>query len=87
MKVVSGFEIIEIANEYIAVPIGEKADDFHGVVALNEATAFLLKQMEREQTLDDLVFILRSEYEVDETRARNDIGDMVENLFNIGLIE
>lgn len=39
------FEIVRLDDECMAVPVGDEATSFHGVVALSEPAAFLLEQM------------------------------------------
>ena len=45
MKIKTGFELVEVAGEYIAVPVGQRANLFKGVVALTDAGAFLFRYM------------------------------------------
>jgi hypothetical protein len=87
MKFVDGFEIVHIADEHIAVPVGEQKDCCQGVIVLNEAAAFLLEEMKHEITIDDLLLKLVSNYDVDESKARDDIIKMVGSLNELGLIE
>ena len=87
MKFIDGFEIVHIADEHIAVPVGEQKDCCQGVIVLNEAAAFLLEEMKHEITIDDLIQKLISKYDVDETNAKDDITKMVESLNELGLIE
>ena len=35
----AGFELVEVAGEHMAVPVGDNAASFKGVVALSEATS------------------------------------------------
>ena len=86
-KFVDGFEIVHIADEHIAVPVGEQKDCCQGVIVLNEAAAFLLEEMKHEITIDDLLLKLVSNYDVDESKATDDIIKMVGSLNELGLIE
>ena len=64
MKIKSGFVIREIAGQYMAVPVGERVNDLHGMIALNETGAFIWKLLENEKTEEDLARALTEEYEV-----------------------
>ena len=64
MKIKSGFVIREIAGQYMAVPVGERVNDLHGMIALNETGAFIWKLLEDEKTEEDLARALTEEYEV-----------------------
>ena len=80
------FEITEISGEYMAIPVGESASSFRGIVTLNDASAFLLKQMETQKSEKDLVNILCEEFNVDESRAVQDIQGFIDKLLSIGVI-
>ena len=63
------FEITEVSGEFMAIPIGDTAHSFRGIVALNNASAFLLRQMETHKSKPELVNLLCSEFKVDEATA------------------
>ena len=86
MRIVDGFEIVHIAEEHLVVPVGVKAEQNNGVTVLNEAAAFLLEEMKTDKSVDDLVLLLLSHYNVDEETARADVKNMVESLINLGII-
>lgn len=81
------FEVVDMAGEYVAVPIGQEAASFNGVVALNEAAAFLLKSMKCHKTKEELVKILMTEYEVDHIVAEKDIDAFLKKMLDMGVIE
>ena len=81
------FELVEIAGEHMAVPVGDEAASFQGVVALSDAAYFVLKNMQTHQTEDDLIYLLTQEYDVSESVAREDLKKLVETLLDMGLIE
>ena len=80
------FELINIAEEYILVPVGENAESFQGVVVINEAAAFLLKNMKQNITVNKLVDLLVEHYNVDHERAYEDVKKMITELQEMGLI-
>lgn len=86
MNISDGFELIDIAGEYIAVPVGKRAESFQGVVVLAEAAAFLLEHMKKNMTIDELVELLVNNYDVNRERALIDISEMLKSLKDMGLI-
>lgn len=86
MKMLQGFEIVNIAEEYIVVPVGENAKRFRGIVVLNEAAAILLDRMKSDSTIEELVLYLMDHYDVDKNRAYKDIVEMVNSLQSIGVM-
>lgn len=86
MMICDGFEVINIADEYLAVPVGEKTESFQGVVVLSEAAAFLLEHMRINITEDELINLLVDNYDIDKVRASKDLREMLNSLNDIGLI-
>lgn len=80
------FEIVNIAEDYLAIPVGEQATAFHGVVALSEAAAFLLRKLDEPQTAENLVDMLLSEYEVDRATAEKDVESILKTFLDLRLI-
>lgn len=86
MIVNPNFEITEIADEFIAVPVGSEIVAFNGIVALSEPAAYLLKQMKEPRSLEELVVLITEEYDVDKYTAEKDVKDIVEKLLEMGLV-
>ena len=87
MRLRDGFEIVNIADDFLAVPVGEEARCFKGVVVINEAVAFLLNTMKKDITLDTLVDTFIDHYDVTREVARSDIKKMLDYLKEVNLIE
>lgn len=80
------FEITEIADEYIAVPVGTEVLSFNGVVVLSEPTVYLLRKLKEPKSVEDLVDLLIEEYDVDRSDAEKDVNNIVKELLSMGLI-
>lgn len=87
MKLKEGFEIVEIAGDYMAIPTGENMATFGGNVVLNEVSAFLLKQMKQNVSKEDLVDLMLNEYEVDRETVSADIDEIITTFTKLGLVE
>ncbi|MDO4467545.1 MAG: PqqD family protein [Bacillota bacterium] len=87
MKMKKGFEIVNIGDDYMAVPLGENMTTFGGTVALNEVSAFLLNNLNTEKTEEELVALLLEEYDVDKETAEKDIKNILVTFKEIGLVE
>lgn len=87
MIIKSDFEIVEVADECLAVPVGDEAVSFNGVVAMNEASAYLLKNAKKEFSKSDLVNMLLQEYDVEKDIAEADVDTFIKKLCDIGLVE
>lgn len=86
MKMLPGFEIISIAEEYIVVPVGENTKRLRGIVVLNEAAAILLEKMKKDVSIEELVLYLMDHYIVDKNKAYKDIEEMLDTLRSIGIV-
>ena len=75
LKIKDGFVVREILDSYMAVPVGERTKDVHGVIALNETGAFLWKMLEQDTSEDKLIASMVKEYEITEETAKDDIKE------------
>lgn len=73
MRIKDGFVVRKIANQYMAVPVGARAKELHGMIGLNETAAFLWNLLEEEKTEEELVQQLLMEYEVEEEQASRSV--------------
>lgn len=87
MKIKSGFLLRKVAGSEMAVPIGSRTVDIHGIIALNETGAFLWRQLEQDCSPEELAAALTQEFEVDLVQARADVRAYLANLQEQGLIE
>ena len=69
MKIKSGFVVRKIANQYMAVPVGARAKELHGMIGLNETAAFLWELLKEERTEEELAALVFEEYEISEEEA------------------
>lgn len=81
------FEVVTVADEYMAVPLGDEATSFHGVVTLSESTAFLLNFLEESHSVEEIVDAFLAEYEVDRETAEKDIKGIIPKLVELKLIK
>ena len=69
MKIKDGFVVRKIANQYMAVPVGARAKELHGMIGLNETAAFLWELLKENRTEEELAKLLYNEYEITEEKA------------------
>ena len=87
MKIKNGFVVREVGGESVVVPVGEMSKVFHGMINLNETGAFLWNFFSEEHTMDEGVFALLGEYDVDEATARADVEKFIETIEKNGFAE
>ena len=86
MKIKDGFVLRKIANQYMAVPIGARAKELHGMIGLNETGAFIWERLTNNQTLESIVTDLCEEYDVEEASAMASIQRFCQKLKEEGIL-
>ena len=87
MKIKEGFVVRKIANQYMAVPVGARAKELHGMIGLNETAAFLWELLKEERTTEELATLLYDEYEISEESALEAVKKFGELLEKERLLE
>ena len=80
------FLLRDVAGALVLVPVGKASVDFPGMIPLNATGAYFWELLENEQTIASLVEKTLSRYEVDETKARQDVEAFVAKLMPTGAI-
>ena len=80
------FEVVTVADENMAVPVGEEATTFHGVVTLSDSAAFLLNILDEERTIDEIIDRFTDEYDIDRETVEKDIKGILPKLIELKLI-
>lgn len=88
MKIKKGFLLKEIAGSFVVVPVGEDLVDFSLMITINETGAFLWNCLAEDKTDEQLVELLKSEYEgaTDEQLA-SDVAEFVALLKENNIVE
>ena len=63
MKLKYEFETTALGERIIAVPVGENAQDFSGVLDLNESALAVFELLKEDTTLERIVAALAEQYE------------------------
>ena len=77
MKIKNGFVVRKVGGECVVVPVGEMSKKFHGMINLNSTGEFLWSFYLTEHSIDDGVAALLAEYDVEESKAREDVERFV----------
>lgn len=87
MKIKQGFVVRKVGGESIAVPVGARGKEFHGMIKLNESAAFLWNFFLKEHDEAEAVKALLDEYETDEETASKDVRIFLQTLQENGFAE
>lgn len=80
MKLKKDFILREIAGDYVLVPIGETVIKFNGLITLNEVGVFIWNNLDKVNSIDEIVNMLLEEYDVEEAVANKDVEEFLEIL-------
>ena len=83
----SKFVLRQVAGKYVAVPLGQAAEAFRGMITLNKTGKFLWDILETEQTEESLARALVETYGITEERALGAVKKFLEPLYPTGAIE
>lgn len=64
MRLKYSFETMELDDGIVAIPVGEAAKEYHGVIKLNETAAFIFNLLQNDISEEEIVTALESEYKV-----------------------
>ena len=88
MRISGNYVLQKVVDEYIVVPVGKEAEKLKGVITLNETGAFLWDRLsKKDNTSDELIDALLSEFSVSKEQAQHDVERYVANLEQIGCLE
>lgn len=80
------FEIMEIDDQLMAVPVGEGADEFRGILKLNASAASIFELLKEDISEEEIVEALKNKYE-DSKELKTYVHDYLEQLKEAGFIE
>ena len=81
MRTKKGFLLRKMSDEYMVIAVGAAGKQFDGVIQLNEAGAFLWKELEQEIDEEALVRKMTERYHgLDAQTARADLEEFLTSI-------
>ena len=87
MKIKDGYILREVPGYSVVVPVGEAAQNFNGMINLNESGAMLWRALENGATEEGLTELLLSEYDIDRAAAAADVNEFIGKMKSADLLE
>lgn len=87
MKAKYAFEIMDLDDGMVAVPVGAGAEQFNGVLKVNETAVAILKLLEKETTEERIVDCLMEQYSGERAQIAGYVRDYIEKLTSEGIVE
>ena len=86
MKLKYKFEMMSLEDQMVAIPVGEEAGEFVGVVKLNETAAFIFNLLKDETTEETIIDALDKVYNVPREKLTNDVRRAINEFQEKGLL-
>ena len=86
MHLKCNFEVMELSEEKIAVPVGDNAGLFHGVIKMNETAAYILELLKKESSEAEIIEAMMAEFNAPRGILEKDVRQYIEEFTEMGLI-
>ena len=86
MKLKYEFEMMSLEDKMVAIPVGEEAIEFAGVIKLNETAAFIFNLLKDETTEEAILDALENEYDAPRERLIDDVRKIINEYREKGLL-
>ena len=87
LKLKYNFEMMEIDDQQMAVPVGDGADEFHGILKLNKSAAAIFNLLKDETTEEAIIEKLLESYDATEDELKVYVHNYIQELKDSGFIE
>ena len=88
MKLLYNFEIMDMGDKFVAVPVGEGASKFHGMIRMNQDAAEMLQLIQEHRSPEEVLAELLQRHPDSE---REDLGwalcDFLNRLIDEGVLD
>lgn len=87
MKLKEGFLLHNVNGEYMMVATGEAGKSFNGLVRNNATANFILEQLQRETTTEQIVEAVLEHYDAKREQVEADVNRVTELLRKEGFLD
>lgn len=87
MKIKDGFILRNIADEWVVVPVGERALRMQGALILSDVAAFLWKKLQTSIPYETILSALLDQYDIDPSTAAEDLNTFLLKLQEIDALD
>ena len=87
MKLKEGFILKNVIDEWVVMPTGGNIKNFEGAIVLNDAAAFIWKQLENPISREDLLQGITDEYDIDSETAAADLEKFLDKLRSLEILQ
>ena len=87
MKLKYEFILNQVADNMVAVPVGNDLAGFNGFLKMNDIGAYIFNMLKNDVTEDDIVVAMVKDYpDATEDEIRETVHDFVSKLLDAGIV-
>ncbi len=87
MKLNENYILKTVAGMPVVVPVGEAVNNIHGMITLNGPAEIIWKALEENKSYDEIVALIKSDYDADEDVIKADLNAFIDKLKNYKILE
>lgn len=87
MKIKEGFIKKPLMNEVVVVPTGAAAENFSGMVKLNQTASLVWDLVDEGKTAEEIADVLTSKFSVSKEEALADVESIIKQMTDAGFFE
>ena len=87
MKLCGEFVVRQVMDNIVAIPVGQTALQFNGMILLNDVSKIIWDCLEQGANLDSIVKAVTDAFDVSTDEAQTDILEFCDNLRKLQLLE
>ena len=87
MKLRGEFLVRQVMDDIVAVPVGQTALQFNGMILLNDVSKRIWDCLTQETDTESIVTALTDAFDVSDREAREDIQEFLDKLRKMQLLE
>lgn len=87
MKLNENFILKTVAGMPVVVPVGEAVNNIRGMITLNGPAEIIWKALEENKEYDEIVVLIKREYDASEEIIKADLDAFLEKLKNYKILE
>lgn len=87
MKLKYEWVVTEMGDEQVAVPVGDRADEFHGMIRLNGSAAEIFQLLLQDTTVENMLDELQKKYDSTREELMEMVLPFIVKLIREGVVE
>lgn len=87
MKLNENYILKTVAGMPVVVPVGDAVNNIHGMITLNGPAEIIWKALEDGNSYDEIIDLIKSEYDAPEDVIKTDLDAFLEKLKNYKILE